>query len=101
MKPTPQLFRYVRPVLAIATVVFSFGFLFTIVWKDLPEGSKEIIALAAGYTLSQVSNIYSYYFGTSKDKSDQEQASAFTLKTTETAIVNAETATVNTQTTTP
>lgn len=95
MKPTPHLFRYVRPLIAIAFVVFSFGFLFTIVWKAVPLENKEIITLAAGYILGVMSTIIGYYFGTSKDKSDQDQATTFTAQKTETAIVNADTATVN------
>ncbi len=106
MKPAPQLFRYVRPILAISFVIFSFGFLFTIVWKAVPPGNKEIIGIAVGFVLGQLSVVGSYYFGSSKDKSDQDQARVESDKvqadnTVETATVNAQTATVNTQTTTP
>jgi hypothetical protein len=103
-KPTPQLFRYVRPVLAISFVTFSFGFLFTIVWKAIPPENKEIVGLAVGFVLGQLSVVGGYYFGSSKDKSDQDQARTFAdtqPEKVDTAVITADTATVNTNTTTP
>jgi membrane protease YdiL (CAAX protease family) len=70
----PIIFRYVRPLIAIAVVLLSFAFLFYICVYPVPEQNKDMIQLAAGLDLAVLGTIIAYYFGNSKDKSDQEQA---------------------------
>lgn len=75
MKETPVIFRYVRPLLAIIINLAGFGFLFLITFQPIPIVNKELVGQAQGYTLALLGIVNAYYFGTSKDKSDTEQAS--------------------------
>lgn len=70
----PILFRFARPLVAILIVIFSFAFLFYICIYPVPEQNKDMIQLAAGLDLAVLGTVVAYYFGNSKDKSDQEQA---------------------------
>lgn len=74
MKLPPTLLRFVRPILALIVVILSFGFLFYLCVYPVPEQNKDIIQIAAGIDLGVLASVVAYYFGSSKDKSDQDQA---------------------------
>lgn len=80
----PNIFRYVRPLIALIVVTLSFAFLFYICIYPVPEQNKDMIQLAAGLDLAVLGSIIAYYFGNSKDKSDQEQAARQDATTTTT-----------------
>jgi hypothetical protein len=71
---TPTLLRFVRPLIALIIVVCSFGFLFYLCAWPIPEQNKDIIQVAAGLDLALLGLVGNYYYGSSKDKSDHEQA---------------------------
>lgn len=63
-----------RGIIAMIVVVGAFAFLFTIVYHPIPEGNKESVNLAAGFVLGVLATVISWYFGSSKEKSDQDKA---------------------------
>lgn len=71
------IFKYTRGVLAYLIVIGGFAFLFCLLWVTVPKDNKEIILFSAGYVLGIVSMVAAYYFGASKDKSDQDQSKIF------------------------
>lgn len=73
MNKTPHVFRYVRPLLAMLIVLLSFGFLYLIALKPIPDANASPVNTAQGFLLAALGVVVSYYFGTSKDKSDGEQ----------------------------
>jgi hypothetical protein len=70
----PTILRFVRPFIALIIVVCSFGFLFYICVWPIPEQNKDIIQVVAGLDLALLGLVGNYYYGSSKDKSDHEQA---------------------------
>jgi hypothetical protein len=77
MKALLNLYKYTRGTLAYIIIVGGFSFLFCLLWVTVPEGNKEIVLFSAGYVLGILSMVASYYFGASKDKSDQDQSKIF------------------------
>lgn len=75
MKETPNVFRFVRPLLALLIVGASFAFMFALLYKSIPEGNGDTVNLVVGFMLGITATVGAYYFGTSKDKSDGEQQS--------------------------
>lgn len=71
---TPILLRFVRPLIALIIVLSSFSFLFYICVWPIPEQNKDIIQVVAGLDLALLGLVGNYYYGSSKDKSDHEQA---------------------------
>lgn len=72
-----NFYKFVRPILAYMVVVFSFGFLFCVVFIKIPTENKDTVNLCAGLVLGVLAVVVGYYFGTSKDKSDQDQSKIF------------------------
>lgn len=73
-KFTEVVFKNMRGIIALSFVVGSFGFLITLMWKEIPDGNKDIIQVSAGLVLAVLTGIGAYYFGASKDKTDAEKA---------------------------
>lgn len=69
--------KYTRGVLAYIITLATFGFLYALLYKTIPQQNEAILNIAAGFVLSQIGNIANYYFGTSKDKSDVDQSQIF------------------------
>jgi drug/metabolite transporter (DMT)-like permease len=65
-----------RGVIALIIVLCSFIFLFVITRRVIPEGNKETVNLAAGLVLGVLANVTNWYFGSSKEKSDGDKATA-------------------------
>lgn len=63
-----------RGVLAIIIVSGCFAFLFSLLFKKIPEGNESALNMAMGFILGVLATVAGYYFGASKDKSDQEKA---------------------------
>lgn len=68
-----KLFRYTRHIIAILIVLGSFGFLFSLVYHAMPAGNTAVLQIAAGIVLGVLAAVTGYYFGSSKDKSDQDK----------------------------
>lgn len=91
MKPTPTFLRFVRPIIAMFITVSSFSFLFYLCITPIPEQNKDMIQIAAGIDLGLLVMVGNYYFGSSKDKSDAEQAARVPDTTTTTTVSNEKT----------
>lgn len=74
MKILEALGKSARTLIALSVVLMSFGFLFALVYHAVPEQNKDIIQIASGLVLAVLAGVTGYYFGSSKDKSDQEKA---------------------------
>jgi hypothetical protein len=72
-----NIFKYARPVLAYLVVLLSFGFLYCLAFIKIPPDNKDTVNLCAGLVLGVLAVVIGYYFGTSKDKSDQDQSKIF------------------------
>lgn len=69
-----KFFRYTRHIIAIIIVVGSFGFLYMLALKAMPLDNKDVLQLSAGMVLAVLASVTAYYYGSSKDKSDQDKA---------------------------
>lgn len=74
MNKTYPLFRYVRAILALSIVFLTFGINYCLIFVELSEGSRDSLQQANGFSLALAAAVANYYFGSSKDKSDAEQA---------------------------
>lgn len=63
-----------RSLIAFGIVLMSFGFLYFLLYRKIPAENKDILQIAAGIVLGVLGTVASYYFGSSKDKSDQEKS---------------------------
>lgn len=72
-RKTYPMFLYTRPILAFTIVIFSFAFLFALVFIPIPKDNVDTVNLVAGFVLGVTATVVTYYFGTSKDKSDKDQ----------------------------
>lgn len=72
--------KYTRSLLAFIVVIGSFVFLFSLVYRAVPEQNKDIIQVASGFVLGVIATVSGYYFGNSKDKSDSDQSKIFPPK---------------------
>lgn len=63
-----------RTILAFLITLMSFGFLYFLLYKKIPAENKDIVQITAGIVLGVLATVVSYYFGSSKDKSDQDKA---------------------------
>lgn len=69
-----KFFRYTRSLIAFLIVICSFGFLYLIAVRNVPPDNKDILQISAGLVLGVLATVTAYYFGSSKDKSDQDKA---------------------------
>ena len=63
-----------RSLIAFGVVLMSFGFLYFLLYKKIPPENKDILQIASGIVLGVLATVISYYFGSSKDKSDRDKA---------------------------
>lgn len=68
------LFKNTRSVIAFLICTLSFGFLFILAMKKVPTENKDILQISCGIVLGVLASVANYYFGSSKDKSDQDKA---------------------------
>lgn len=66
--------KNVRSIIAMVIVVGGFSFLFSLLAFQIPERNETILNVAAGLVLAAMGAVTSYYFGSSKDKSDVDKA---------------------------
>jgi drug/metabolite transporter (DMT)-like permease len=66
--------KNVRSVIALFITIGGFAFLFFLLFFRIPAGNETILNVAAGIVLAVLGSVASYYFGSSKDKSDVDKA---------------------------
>ena len=88
--------RNARSVISITIVYGSLAFLFMLTRRNVPTSNETILNIAVGIVLGTLTSVCAYYFGSSKDKSDQEKAviSEKTILAEKTATVATKTETV-------
>lgn len=67
-------FKNMRGVVAVMVVNGTIIFDFFLFFWPIPEANKEVVYTAAGGLNTLSAGIIAYYFGSSKDKSDQEKS---------------------------
>lgn len=83
----PIVFRFARHIIAFIVIAGSFAFLFALLRWAVPAENREMLQLAQGFVLSLSGIVVGYYFGTSKDKSDADQAARTEGTTTTTSTI--------------
>ena len=63
-----------RTINGLFIVIGSFSYLFSLLFIKIPHDNRDIVYLTAGLVLAALGNVTNYYFGSSKDKSDQDKA---------------------------
>lgn len=63
-----------RGPIGLFVIVAGFAFLFILLYRKAPTENKEIILFAAGFVLAIMKDVAGWYFGSSKDKADQDKA---------------------------
>jgi hypothetical protein len=63
-----------RSIIAFGVTIMSFGFLYFLLFKKIPAENKDVVQITSGIVLGVLATVVSYYFGSSKDKSDSEKA---------------------------
>lgn len=63
-----------RTLLALIGTLGSFTMLGMMQFHPIPEGNKDVVTLAIGIVLGgSLSNVYSFYFGSSKQDADKNK----------------------------
>lgn len=68
--------KNIRSIIAFLVVVLGFGFLFLLLKIPIPKENHDAVMLAAGIILGVVGTVAAYYFGSSKDKSDDDKSAS-------------------------
>lgn len=68
------LFKNMRGFVALIFVFGVISFDFLLAFKAIPAENKELLYTITGGLNTVAAAIVNYYFGSSKDKSDQEKA---------------------------
>lgn len=76
-----KFFKNMRGIIALSVVFLAFAFLFLLAVLAVPAQNKDVLVLSAGSVLTMLSGITGYYFGSSKDKSDQDKANNPNMQT--------------------
>lgn len=69
-----SLGKSARTIIGISVVFLSFGFLFSLLFVKIPSENEAVVNVATGIVLGALGAVTAYYFGSSKDKSDQDKA---------------------------
>lgn len=70
----------VRSILAFLIIAGGFAFLFSLLFIKIPAGNESVLNVAAGIVLAVMGAVASYYYGSSKDKSDVDKADSMIEK---------------------
>lgn len=63
-----------RSVLAVIVVLGTIAFDYMLFFKEIPIANKELLFTAFGTLNTLAGAVVTYYFGSSKDKSDKDKA---------------------------
>lgn len=60
--------------LAVLILVGNYVFLFMLLRRAMPNENRDVLMIAVGSMFGTVATVVSFYFGSSKDKSDADKA---------------------------
>jgi hypothetical protein len=63
----PWLTKHIASILAISTLILSFVLFFVVIYYPLEQGKKDIVVYILGVLSAIDSQIFSFYFGSSKE----------------------------------
>ena len=69
----PLLNKLVTPILALGSVILSFTLFAVLIFIDVKEEAKDILIYILGVLSAAVTQILSYYFGSSSGQADKEE----------------------------
>jgi len=69
----PLLNKLVTPVLALGSVILSFALFGVLIFIDVKPEAKDILIYILGVLSAAVTQILSYYFGSSSGQADKEE----------------------------
>lgn len=61
----------IRSALAFVATILTFGIVFLVLMKVIPEENHDLANITVGALVAQLGNIYGYYFGSSKTENDK------------------------------
>lgn len=75
LKLMDNIAKNMRSIIALSVVYLAFAFLFSLLFVKIPPENKDIVNIATGAVIvAGITGVITYYFGSSKDKSDQDKA---------------------------
>lgn len=73
-KEAPWLAKHISPLLALGTTVLAFVLFYMVIFRnDITTETKELIYYILGVLSAIVTQIFSFYFGSSQGSSDKHQ----------------------------
>lgn len=69
----PLLNKLVTPILALGSVILSFTLFAVLIFIDVKAEAKDILIYILGVLSAAVTQILSYYFGSSSGQADKEE----------------------------
>ena len=69
----PMLDKLVTPILALGSVILSFSLFAVLIFIDVKAEAKDILIYILGVLSAAVTQILSYYFGSSSGQADKEE----------------------------
>ena len=69
----PLLNKLVTPILALGSVILSFSLFAVLIFIDVKAEAKDILIYILGVLSAAVTQILSYYFGSSSGQADKEE----------------------------
>lgn len=75
-----KLFKNMRGMMAIAFVVLGFAYLFAVAFLKYPSENSGSVNIVTGVVSGILGVIATYFFGNSKDKSDQDKANNLNMQ---------------------
>jgi hypothetical protein len=69
----PMLNKLVTPILALGSVILSFSLFAVLIFIDVKAEAKDILIYILGVLSAAVTQILSYYFGSSSGQADKEE----------------------------
>lgn len=72
-----KAFKYIRPIMAYSTLALTFAVIFLLFFQPVPKENNDVLYTVVGALTTLVISNNNYYFGNSKDKSDQDQSAIF------------------------
>ena len=69
----PLLNKLVTPILALGSVILSFTLFGVLIFIDVKAEAKDILIYILGVLSAAVTQILSYYFGSSSGQADKEE----------------------------
>ena len=68
-----MLNKLVTPILALGSVILSFSLFAVLIFIDVKAEAKDILIYILGVLSAAVTQILSYYFGSSSGQADKEE----------------------------